>query len=88
MDSLIIEHLHTGSLVGLPCIYYAISDCVIAHYQCFYPCPYSLDLLHSAPENAPAPYYKLIDPSDSNLQDVMTTTCDEDIPDLADTFKL
>ena len=26
------------------------------HYQCSYPCPYSLDLLHSAPEDAPAPY--------------------------------
>ena len=59
------------------------------HYQCFYPCPYSLDLPHSAPEDAPAPYYKIVDLSDiSDLQDVMTTTSDEDIPDLEDIFGL
>ena len=53
------------------------------HDQCPYPCPYSLDLLHSALEDAPAPYYVMMDLSDiSDLQDVMTTTSDEDIPDL------
>ena len=59
------------------------------HYQCPYPCPYSLDLLHSAPKDAPAPYYKMMHLSDiSDLQDVMTTTSDEDIPDLEDIFVL
>ena len=59
------------------------------HYQCYYPCPYSLDLLCSAPEDASAPYYKLMDLSDIlDLQDVMTTTRDEDIPDLEDMFGL
>ena len=53
------------------------------HYQCSYPCPHSLDLLHCAPEDAPAPYYKLMDLSDIlDLQDLMTTISDEDIPDL------
>ena len=45
------------------------------HYQCSYPCPYSFDLLQSASEDAPAPYYKMMDLSDiSDLQYVMTTT--------------
>ena len=43
------------------------------HYQCLYPCPYNLDLPHSFPEDAPAPYYEMMDLSDiSDLQDVMT----------------
>ena len=59
------------------------------HYQCSYPCPYSLDLPHSAPEYTTVPYYEMTDLSDiSDLQDVMTTTSDEDIPDLEDMFGL
>ena len=58
------------------------------YHQCSYPCPYSLDLPHSAPEDAPAPYYEMMDLSDiSGFQDVMTTTSDEDIPDLEDIFR-
>ena len=34
------------------------------HYQCSYPCPYSLDLPHFAPEDAPASYYEMMDLSD------------------------
>ena len=59
------------------------------HYQCSYPCPYSLDLAHSTPKDATAPYYEIMDLSEiSDLQDVMTTTSDEDIPDLEDIFRL
>ena len=37
------------------------------------------------PEDAPAPYYETMDLSDIlDIQDVMTTTSDEDIPDLDD----
>ena len=53
------------------------------------PYPYSLDLLHSAPEDALAPYYEMMDLSNIlNLQDVMTITSYEDIPDLEDSFGL
>ena len=31
------------------------------HYLCSYPCLYSLDLPHSTPEDAPVPYYEIID---------------------------
>ena len=59
------------------------------HFQCFYPCPYSLDLPHSSPEDAPASYYEMMDLIDiSYCQDVMTTISDEDIPDLEDIFIL
>ena len=59
------------------------------HYQCFYPCPYSLDLLHTTLEDAPAAYYEMMDISDiTDLQDVMTTTSDEDIHDVVDIFRL
>ena len=52
------------------------------YYQCSYPCPYSLDLPHSAPEDAPGPYYEIINLSDIlDFQDVMTTTNDKDILD-------
>ena len=52
-------------------------------YQCSYPFPYRLDLPQSSPEDATAPYYELVDLSDiSDIQDVLTTTSDEDIPDL------
>ena len=48
------------------------------NYQCSYPCPYRLDLPHSSPEDATAPYYELMDLSDiSDIQDVMTITSDE-----------
>ena len=59
------------------------------HFLCSYLCPYSLDLPLSTLEDAPAPYYEMMGLSDiSNLQDVMTTTSDEDIPDLEDIFRL
>ena len=59
------------------------------YYRCSYPCPYSLNLLPSTPEDASASYYKMMDLSDiSDLKDVMTTTSDEDIPDLEDIFGL
>ena len=59
------------------------------HYQCSYPCPYRLDLPHSSPEDATAPYYEMMDLSDIwDIQDVMTTTSDEDNPDLEDIFVL
>ena len=59
------------------------------HYQCSYPCPYSLDLPHSVPEDAPAPYHEMMDLSDIlDLQDVMTTTSDEDNPHLEHFFGL
>ena len=55
------------------------------HDQCPHPCPYSLDQLHSAPEDPPAPHYKMMDLSDIfDFQDVMTTTSNEDIPDVED----
>ena len=59
------------------------------HYQCSYPCPYSLDLLHSTLEDTPAPYCEMMDLSGIlDSQDMMTTTSDEDIPDLEDIFGL
>ena len=62
---------------------------ITATFPVFLPLPYSLDLPHSSPEYAPASYYKMMDLSDvSELQDVMTTTSDEDIPDLEDIFGL
>ena len=58
-------------------------------HQCSYPCPYSLDLLNSSQEDTPSPYYEMMDLSDiSDLQDMMTTTSDEDILDLEDIFSL
>ena len=60
-----------------------------SHYQCSYPCPHSLDLPHSAPEDAPAPYQGMMDLSNiSDFQGVMTATSDEDIPDLEDILGL
>ena len=59
------------------------------HDQCSYPCPYNLDQLHSTPEDAPTPQYKMMDLSDIfDFQDVMTTASDEDIPDPGDVFGL
>ena len=48
-----------------------------------------MDLPHSSPEDATTPYYGMMDLSDiSDIQDVMTTTSEEDIPDLEDIFGL
>ena len=69
--------------------YFCIRKQSQLHYLCPYPCPYSLDQLHSAPEDAAAPHYEMMDLSDIyDLQDVMTTTSDEDILDLEDIFRL
>ena len=52
------------------------------HFLCAHPCPYRL-------EDTPAPYYKMMNISDiSDFQDVMTTTGDDDIPDLDDVYEL
>ena len=59
------------------------------HDHCPYPCQDSFNQLHSAPEDAPTPYYEMTDLSDIfNFQDVMTSTSDEDIPDLEDILRL
>ena len=59
------------------------------HFLCSYPCQYSLDLLPSTPEDAPTSFYETMDLSDiSDLQDVITTTSDEEIPALEDIFGL
>ena len=59
------------------------------HFLCSYPCPYSLNLPPSTPEDTSASYYETTDLGDiSDFQDVMTTTSDEDIPDLDDVFGL
>ena len=59
------------------------------NYQCSYPCPYRLDPPHSSPEDVTVPYCEMIHLSDiSDIQDVMTTASDEDIPDLEDIFGL
>ena len=55
------------------------------HDLCLYPCPYSLDQLHLAPDYAPQ-YMDLGDIFD--LPDVITTASDEDIPNLEDVFQL
>ena len=69
----------------VPDRYFWIHEESHLHDQCLYPCPYSLDQLHSAPEDAPTPYFEMMDLSDiSDVQDVMTTTIDEDIPDVDD----
>ena len=50
---------------------------------------YSLDLPPPPTEDTPASYYETMDLGDiSDLQDVMTMTRDEDIPDLDDVFGL
>ena len=62
---------------------------VTAQIPVFLSHPYSLDLPLTTPEDTPAPYYKIMTLSDiSDLQDVMTTTSDEGIPDLEDIFRL
>ena len=51
------------------------------HDLCPYPCPYSLGQLHLAPEYT----LQYMDLSDIfNLSDVITTTSNEDIPNLED----
>ena len=60
--------------------------CICEHSEhdlCPYPCPYSLDQLHLAPEYTPMPQY--IDLSDIfHFPDVITTTSNKDIPNLED----
>ena len=57
------------------------------HDLCPYPSPYSLDQLCPTPGNAPTPHYEMMDLNDIfNFPDVMTTTSDEDIPDLDGVF--
>ena len=52
---------------------------------CPYPCPYSLNLLHLAQEDAP----QYIDLNDTfEFPDVIVTTSDEDAPSLEDIFRL
>ena len=50
------------------------------HFLCSYHCTYKL-------EDTQASYYEIMDLSDiPDFQDMMTTTSDEDIPDLDDIF--
>ena len=64
--------------------------CIHEHSQhdlCPYPCPYSLDQLHLTPEYTLTHQY--IDLSDIfDIPDVITSTSDEDIPNLEDVLKL
>ena len=62
--------------------------CIHKHSQqdlCPYPCPYSLDQLHLTLDYAPQ-YMDLSNIFD--CQDVITTTSDEDIPNLEDVLQL
>ena len=73
----------------VPDIHLCVHEQSQPHYQCSYSSPYGLDLPHSAPEDAPSPYHEMMDLCDiSDLQDVMTTTSDEETPDLEDIFRL
>ena len=57
------------------------------HGLCPYPCPYSLDQLHSTPEYAPTPHY--VDLRNIFIfPNVMTTASNEDIPGLDDVWTL
>ena len=40
----------------VPVRHFCIHEQSQLHAKCPYPCPYSLDQLHSAPEDAPAPH--------------------------------
>ena len=90
------EHFPTVTLDGDLCLEDPVPDrhlCIHEHLQphflCSYPCPYGLDPLPYTPIYAPALYCETLDLSDfSDFQDVMTTTSDEDIPDLDDIFGL
>ena len=54
-------------------------------HLCPYPCPYSLDQLHLAPDYA----MQYMDLSDIfNFPDVITTANDKDIPNLEDVLQL
>ena len=75
--------------VPVPDRHFCILEQSQLHDQCPYPCPYSLNQLHSPPEDVPAPHYEMMDLSDIfDFQDVMTTTIDEDILDLEDIFRV
>ena len=61
------------------------------NHQCSYPCPYSttsfrIDLPQSTPQDAAVFHYEQMDFGDisSDVPDIMTTTSDDDIPDLED----
>ena len=65
--------------------------CIHEHSQlhdlCPYPCPYSLNQLHLAPEYAPTSQYMEV--SDIfNFADMKTTTSDNNIPNLEDVLEL
>ena len=45
----------------LPDRHLCIHDKSQLHFQCSYPFPYSLGVLHSSPEDAPATYYEMVD---------------------------
>ena len=57
----------------------------LQHDLCPYLCPYSLDQLHLAPNYTPQ-YIDLGNIFD--FQHMITTTCDEDIPNMEDVLKL
>ena len=67
--------------------------CIYEHSQphslCSYPCPASLDPVSYNLDYAPASYHETLDLSDiSDIEDVMTTSSDEDTPALDDVFTL
>ena len=69
--------------------HFCIHEQLQHHIPCSYPCPHSMDLLPNTPEDTPTSYYEMMDLSNIyDFQDVMTTTSDEDIPDLDDVFGL
>ena len=65
------ENLPTALLDDNIWLEYPVSDrplCIHEqsqpHFLCSYPCPYSLDLLPSTPEDVSASYYEMMDFSD------------------------
>ena len=56
----------------------------LQHDLCPYSCPHNLDQLHLTPDYAPQ-YMNISDIC--NFQDMITTTSDEDIPNLEDVFQ-
>ena len=74
---------------SVPDWHFSIHEQSQPHAQWPYCGPYSLDQLHSAPEDTPGPHYKMMDLSDIfNLQDMMATTSDEDMLNLEYIFGL
>ena len=71
----------------VPVTHLCIHEESVPHFLCFYLRPYSLDLPPPTTEDIQASYCQMMDLDDiSDFQDVMTTTSDEDIPDLDDVF--